>query len=229
MPGVLPPVGEQQFITKTTRRSIQEMFASALDQRIQILSVTASSTLIKITTNGVHGLSNGDKVIIAGVTGTTEANGYWTITSTGSNEFTLDGSVHTNAHTGGGYIYDGVSYAVLCSLSPASPGILVVADIKQVSGGAVVDVEQTVKQITSTTETEFMRSEIGSPQAIALLTLTNNSAGSITGSIRIRSTKGYGNIVQPRIPFTLAAGHSLVVGGDGNRSKYDASGIPVVS
>ncbi len=205
------------------------MFASALSQRIQILTVTASSTLIKITTNGVHGLSNGDKVIIAGVTGTTEANGFWTITSTGSSEFTLDGSIHTNAHLGGGYVYDGVSYAVLCSSGPASPGILVVADIKQVSGGAVVDVEQTIKQITTTTETEFLRSEIGVPQAIALLTLTNNSAGSITGSIKIRGTKAYGNIAQPRVPFTIAAGHSLVVGGDGNRSKYDAAGLPVVS
>ncbi len=205
------------------------MFAGTLIQRIQILSITASSTLIKITTNGVHNLSNGDKVIIAGVNGTVEANGYWTITSTGSNEFTLDGSVHTNAHTGGGYVYDGVSYTVLCGSAPASPGILVVADVKQISGGAVVDVEQTIKQITSTTETEFMRSEIAVPQAIALLTLTNNSSGSITGSIRLRSTKAYGNIVQPRIPFTIAAGHSLVVGGDGNRSKFDAAALPVVS
>lgn len=206
------------------------MFANALTTRIAILSITASSTLIKIATNGVHGLSTGDKVIIAGVTGTTEANGYWTITVTSTTEFTLDGSVHTNAWINGGAVYDGVSYTVLCGSAPASPGILVVADVKQISGGAVVDVEPSIKQIvTPSTEAEFMRSEIGVPQAIALLTLTNNSAGSITGSIRLRSTKAYGNIVQPRIPFTIAAGHSLVVGGDGNRSKYDAAGLPVVS
>lgn len=205
------------------------MFANTLTTRIAILSITASSTLIKVATNGVHGLSTGDKVIIAGVTGTVEANGFWTITETSSTEFTLDGSVHANAWLNGGAVYDGVSYAVLCGSSPASPGILVVADVKQISGGAVVDVEPTIKQITSTTETEFMRSEIGVPQAVALLTLTNNSAGSITGSIKLRSTKAYGNIAQPRVPFTLAAGHSLVVGGDGNRSKYDAAGVPVVS
>lgn len=205
------------------------MFAKAAKSRIAILSVTASSTLIKIATNGVHGLDTGDKVIIAGVNGTTEANGFWTITVTSTTEFTLDGSVHANVWENGGAVYDGVSYAVLCGSAPASPGILVVADVKQISGGAVVDVESTIKQITSTSETEFMRSEVGVPQAIALLTLTNNSAGSVTGSIKLRSTKAYGNVSQPRVPFTIAAGHSLVVGGDGNRSKYDAAGLPVVS
>lgn len=205
------------------------MFANALIQRIGILAITASSTLIKIATNGAHGLSNGDKVIIAGVNGTTEANGFWTITSTSATEFTLDGSVHTNAWTSGGMVYDGVSYAIVCGSAPASPGILLVADVKQISGGAVVDVEPTIKQITSTTETEFMRSEIGVPQALALLTLTNNSAGSITGSLKLRCTKAYGSVAQPRVPFTLAAGHSLVLGGDGNRSKYDGAGLPVLS
>lgn len=205
------------------------MFAGTLATRIAILSITDSSTLIRVATNGVHGLADGDRVIIAGVNGTIEANGFWTVTVVNTTEFTLDNSVHTNDWINGGAVYDGVSYTVLCGSSPASPGILVVADVKQISGGAVVDVEQTIKQITTTDETEFMRSDIGAPQAIALLTLTNNSAGSITGSIRLRSTKAYGNIVQPRIPFTIAAGHSLVVGGDGNRSKYDAAALPVVS
>ena len=230
MPGVLPPVGELNQFRKQ-ERSIQEMFANALIRRLSILAVSASSTLIKITTDGVHGLSNGDKVIIDGVSGTVEANGFWTITSTAANEFTLNGSVHTNAHLGGGMVYDGVSYAVACASGPATPGVLVVADVKQIAGGAVVDVLPSIKQIISASavEVEFMRSAISVPQGLALLTVTNNSAGAITFSIKLRSTKAYGNIDQPRVPFSLAAGHSFVLAGNGDRQKYDAAGLLVLS
>jgi hypothetical protein len=43
-------------------------------------------------------------VQIYGVLGTVEANGTWTITFTGANTFTLNGSTFTNAWTSGGII-----------------------------------------------------------------------------------------------------------------------------
>jgi len=205
------------------------MFAKALVSRNQISNITNSSGLIKITTSGVHGLSTGDKVIVAAVSGTAEANGYWTVTVTSTTEFTLDSSAYTNAWSGGGGVYDGVSYAIVCSSAPASPGLLLVADVKRLSSGIVSDVDQVVKQITSTTETEFLQSQAGVPQSVAILTVTNNSAGSITGSIKLRSTKSAGNVAQPRVPFVLPAGYTLVVGGDGVRSMYKETSLPYTS
>lgn len=64
-------------------------------------------TPITITTTTNHGLSTGQTVSISGVTGNTNANGIWTITSTGLNTFTIpatgngtgsSGSVVTNCY-----------------------------------------------------------------------------------------------------------------------------------
>jgi hypothetical protein len=60
--------------------------------------------LIEITTSSPHGLSNGNSIIISGVTGTTEANGAWFILVTGANTFTLTGSVFVNAYLAGGVV-----------------------------------------------------------------------------------------------------------------------------
>ena len=60
--------------------------------------------LVEITTTTPHGMSNGDKVFISGVVGTTEANGGWLILSTGASTFTLTGSVFTNAYISGGSV-----------------------------------------------------------------------------------------------------------------------------
>jgi hypothetical protein len=49
-----------------------------------------------------HGLQTGDRVLIEGVAGNLEANGVWTITRTGVDDFTLNGSAGTGVYTGGG-------------------------------------------------------------------------------------------------------------------------------
>jgi hypothetical protein len=49
-----------------------------------------------------HGLVTGDKVVITGVTGTTAANGTFTVTRINANRFRLQGSVGNGAYTGGG-------------------------------------------------------------------------------------------------------------------------------
>jgi len=58
--------------------------------------------VISVTTSTHHNFATGDTVDIASVTGTTEANGTWTVTKTSNTTFTLDGSTFANAYTGGG-------------------------------------------------------------------------------------------------------------------------------
>jgi len=70
------------------------------------LSVTAatSATPIEITTQYDHYLTTGDRVYISGVGGNTNANGYWTVTVTGTRTFQLDGSTGGGAFTSGGTV-----------------------------------------------------------------------------------------------------------------------------
>lgn len=57
--------------------------------------------LIQLTVTG-HGLTTNQLVIVAGVGGTTEANGLWRVTVINANTIDLQGSVFTNAYTSGG-------------------------------------------------------------------------------------------------------------------------------
>lgn len=57
--------------------------------------------LIRITDNA-HGYSDGIQLVISGVTGTTEANGTWTITVITDNTYDLVGSAFVNAYVAGG-------------------------------------------------------------------------------------------------------------------------------
>jgi len=60
------------------------------------------SGAIRITTATPHGFVSGDSIYITGVTGTTEANGVWTIQVIDSVTFDLRNSTFTNAYIAGG-------------------------------------------------------------------------------------------------------------------------------
>ena len=62
-----------------------------------------NATPIAITAAG-HGLTTGDEVRIDTVVGNEAANNTWTVTVTGANTFTLDGSVGTGAYVSGGVV-----------------------------------------------------------------------------------------------------------------------------
>jgi len=68
------------------------------------------SGLIRITAAS-HGFDTGERVGIASVGGTTEANGSWTITVITANTFDLQGSAFVNAYTAGGTIFPGIFYS----------------------------------------------------------------------------------------------------------------------
>lgn len=73
-----------------------------LDQPAQNITGAVSSGGLILITIANHGYADGDRVHITGVTGTTEANGYWAITYVSANTFTLDGSTFTNAYVANG-------------------------------------------------------------------------------------------------------------------------------
>lgn len=59
------------------------------------------SGLVRVTAVG-HGFSTGQTVVVSGVTGTTEANGSWTVTKISDDTFDLQGSTFTNVYVSGG-------------------------------------------------------------------------------------------------------------------------------
>lgn len=68
-------------------------------------AVTAATNAspIRITAAN-HGLSNGDRVRVAGVEGNTAANGNWTVANANATQFDLTGSAGNGAYTGGGWV-----------------------------------------------------------------------------------------------------------------------------
>lgn len=70
-----------------------------------INNATNSSGRILISTTAAHGYIDGSRVYIAGVTGTTEANGTWIITVISSTTFVLQSSTFVNAYISGGGVY----------------------------------------------------------------------------------------------------------------------------
>lgn len=65
-----------------------------------VVSGSTNATPIVITLAAGHGLKNGDRLALAGITGNTNANGEWTLTSVGATTATLNGSVGNGTHGG---------------------------------------------------------------------------------------------------------------------------------
>lgn len=88
---------------KTVTATIVSYAPHGFDQPTLVVNnCTNSGGLILVQTSTSHGYDSGDYVHITGVTGTTEANGYWKITYVSATTFTLDGSAFVNAFVGNG-------------------------------------------------------------------------------------------------------------------------------
>lgn len=61
---------------------------------------STNATPIVLTVNAGHGLKIGDRVVVAGITGNTNANGEWTISAVAATTATLEGSSGNGAHGG---------------------------------------------------------------------------------------------------------------------------------
>jgi hypothetical protein len=64
--------------------------------------VSAGGGGVILITDIAHGYASGQTIYIAGVQGTVEANGTWTITVVNPNQFSLNGSTFANPYAGGG-------------------------------------------------------------------------------------------------------------------------------
>ncbi len=83
---------------------------------LTITGAASSGGLIQITYTTISTnptLASGNIVAIQSVGGTTEADGSWVITVTGTNTFTLNGSVFVNAYTSGGTIQQDLGFCTL--------------------------------------------------------------------------------------------------------------------
>lgn len=71
-------------------------------------AVNNGSGLIRITTSTSSIFGTGARVYVSGVTGTTEANGTWTVTRISATQYDLQGSAFVNAFVGAGTIKAGL-------------------------------------------------------------------------------------------------------------------------
>lgn len=65
-----------------------------------LISGATNATPIVLTLAALHGLKNGDRIAVAGITGNTGANGEWTVASVGATAATLVGSVGNGTYGG---------------------------------------------------------------------------------------------------------------------------------
>lgn len=77
--------------------------AGVLLVRVAATAAT-NATPIQVTATA-HGMATGDRGVIIGILGNTNANGHWTITKVDNNNFTLNGSAGNAAYTSGGQVY----------------------------------------------------------------------------------------------------------------------------
>ncbi len=73
---------------------------------VMTVLATASGTggVVRLTVNGTSQAKTGDEVTVAGVGGTTEANGTWVATVVDANHIELQGTVYVHAFTSGGTV-----------------------------------------------------------------------------------------------------------------------------
>jgi hypothetical protein len=65
-----------------------------------LITGATNATPIVVTVGAAHGLKNGDRVSISGITGNTGANGEWSIAAVGATTFALVGSVGNGTYGG---------------------------------------------------------------------------------------------------------------------------------
>lgn len=82
--------------------------------------------VVRLTVNGTSQAKSGDQVQVAGIVGTTEANGVWTATVVDANHIELQGSKYQNAYTSGGTVTDLTApvgaLAPTCAISASKNG-----------------------------------------------------------------------------------------------------------
>lgn len=154
-----------------------------------ISNITASSSLIKVTTATAHNLSTGNKISIEGVAGTTEANGsFRTITVVDATNFTIDGSTFTNTYTSGtGNVYRPQRLRVKQSASLSGGNyVLVTVSYVAVADGNVILSDTIIVKLTNTTAVVIIESAATVDYRIESIDFRNKSTtDAITVSVEL--------------------------------------------
>lgn len=179
------------------------------------------SGLIRVTSTA-HGLTTNDTVFIAGVGGTTEANGTWAVTVVSTTQFTLQSSTYANAWTGGGGVYTG--WRLQASLDSPDFDCVATLSVKKFANGAVTAIE-TISMVISTTLNNLLVSDPSYAYQITLLNVLSTEATNtinFTLQLRDKSNTVFG-IAKADIP----AANRLVIGSDGLSSVITPDGMIV--
>lgn len=99
------------------------------------VSGSTNATPIVVTFGAGHGLVDGDRVHISGVTGNTGCNGEWTLKFTGANTAQLLGSKGNGAHGGTPVVN------VICDVTPFQANHRVVATLNGNISAGTIEIE----------------------------------------------------------------------------------------
>ena len=149
------------------------------------------SGLIRLTVGSTSGWSTGDSKTIRDVTGTTEANGTWTITVINGTTIDLQGSTFANAYVSGGYVAGSVD-AMTVSLdelsSVALPSLAAVSSEHKLGLFTGDALEATLE----TAETIGTRQRVN-VNGVQFHTDAESAFGSIGGRDRLSDALAYGS------------------------------------
>jgi len=122
-----------------------------------------NATPIVATLTAGHGLKNGDRITITGVTGLTAMNGDWTVAAAAATTIALEGSVGNGTFGGTPVI------AVLCDRTPFMPRYSAVARVNAHGTGVTVAPILTVAVNSSDDNVTFATAVLG-PTGIPAIT-----------------------------------------------------------
>ena len=181
------------------------------------------SGLIRITSTA-HGLTTNDTVFIAGVGGTTEANGTWAVTVVSTTQFTLQSSTYANAWAGGGGVYTG--WRLQASLDSPDFDCVATLSVKKFSNGSVISIE-TIAMVISATLTNLLVSDPAFAYQVTLLNvLSTEGSGTINFTLQLRNKS---NTVFGIAKADIEPGNRLAISGDGSGVIYSPTGMIIPS
>lgn len=90
--------------SKTNSVQTQTVYVTPTTTSVSAAASNGGPNLIRLTVGATAGIITGNTVAVYGVTGTTEANGQWTVTVIDGTHLDLNGSVFTNAYSSGGTV-----------------------------------------------------------------------------------------------------------------------------
>lgn len=194
--------------------------------------VNNGSGLCRVTATA-HGLVTGNKVWIANVFGTTEANGYWTVTRIDDNTIDLQSSTFTNAYSAGGTVslVDRIS-AKLAGAITTNP-VTVQLNVKtfDFSSQKVTNIARESETVSGATPVVvFTQTTASNTQSVDLLRIINDDTANATATVEVDNGKGVERmtkvLLEPGFVYTMTGnGISTIVNADG-RNVSDIVDVP---